>query len=166
VTVLNQIYEVDFKGFSYGFRPGRGAFSGVAYADCGGASWFVAVNARRCDGSVFPHCWTGGFPSPEFCILIPTNASTLFIILGKSRVRKRARTDLCGGRSAMVVPTATAIPSGLPVSKACVSRTLLTLGRLRLKSVGFQVLGRAPFSTIELIFRGADIMGRCGLPQR
>ena len=24
VTVLNQIYEADFKGFSYGFRPGRG----------------------------------------------------------------------------------------------------------------------------------------------
>ena len=24
VAVLNQIYEVDFKGFSYGFRPGRG----------------------------------------------------------------------------------------------------------------------------------------------
>jgi len=24
VTVLNQIYEVDFRGFSYGFRPGRG----------------------------------------------------------------------------------------------------------------------------------------------
>src|SRR6266487_4339372 len=23
-TVLNQIYEADFKGFSYGFRPGRG----------------------------------------------------------------------------------------------------------------------------------------------
>jgi len=23
VTVLNQIYEVDFRGFSYGFRPGR-----------------------------------------------------------------------------------------------------------------------------------------------
>jgi retron-type reverse transcriptase len=23
-TVLNQIYEVDFLGFSYGFRPGRG----------------------------------------------------------------------------------------------------------------------------------------------
>src|SRR5271156_3142090 len=25
VTVLNQIYEEDFLGFSYGFRPGRGA---------------------------------------------------------------------------------------------------------------------------------------------
>jgi RNA-directed DNA polymerase len=24
VTILNQIYEVDFEGFSYGFRPGRG----------------------------------------------------------------------------------------------------------------------------------------------
>jgi len=23
VTILNQLYEVDFKGFSYGFRPGR-----------------------------------------------------------------------------------------------------------------------------------------------
>ena len=28
-------------------------------------------------------------------------------ILHKSRMRKRARTDLCGGRSAMIVPTAT-----------------------------------------------------------
>ena len=25
-TVLNQIWEEDFKGFSYGFRPGRGQF--------------------------------------------------------------------------------------------------------------------------------------------
>jgi len=29
------------------------------------------------------------------------------LIQGKSRMRKRACTDLCGGRSAMVVPTAT-----------------------------------------------------------
>ena len=43
-----------------------------------------------------------------FCILIPTSALTPFI-LGKSRMRKRARTDLCGGRSAMAVPTATVI---------------------------------------------------------
>ena len=25
VTILNEIYEVDFRGFSYGFRPGRHA---------------------------------------------------------------------------------------------------------------------------------------------
>jgi hypothetical protein len=33
-----------------------------------------------------------------FCILIPISASTPFI-LGKSRMRKRTRTDLCGGTS-------------------------------------------------------------------
>jgi len=43
-----------------------------------------------------------------FCIPIPTSASTPFI-LDKSRMRKRARTDLCGGRPAMVVPTATVV---------------------------------------------------------
>ncbi len=31
------------------------------------------------------------------------------LIHGKSRMRKRARTDLCGGRSVMIVPTATLI---------------------------------------------------------
>jgi hypothetical protein len=32
------------------------------------------------------------------------------LIHGKSRMRRRARTDLCGGRSVMIVPTATVIP--------------------------------------------------------
>jgi hypothetical protein len=45
-----------------------------------------------------------------FCAPIPMHALTP-LILRKSRMRKRARTDLCGGRSVMVVPTATAIPS-------------------------------------------------------
>jgi hypothetical protein len=31
------------------------------------------------------------------------------LILRKSRMRRRARTDICGGRSEMVVPTATSI---------------------------------------------------------
>jgi hypothetical protein len=48
-----------------------------------------------------------------FCMLIPISASTPFI-LGKSRMRKRARTDLCGGRPAMVVPTATKGPGTTP----------------------------------------------------
>jgi retron-type reverse transcriptase len=30
VTILNQIYEVDFKGFSYGFRPGRSPHQALA----------------------------------------------------------------------------------------------------------------------------------------
>jgi RNA-directed DNA polymerase len=35
VTLLNQIYEEDFLGFSYGFRPGRSqhdALDGLSYA--------------------------------------------------------------------------------------------------------------------------------------
>lgn len=47
-----------------------------------------------------------GFRSLEFCSHIRSNASPLDI-RGRSRMRQRARTDLCGGRSAMVVPTAT-----------------------------------------------------------
>jgi hypothetical protein len=41
-----------------------------------------------------------------FCILILWLASPLRIP-GKSRMHKRACMDLCGGRSAMAVPTAT-----------------------------------------------------------
>src|SRR5439155_25134219 len=88
--------------------PVSRACAGVACADCGGAFYFVAANARRWDGTVSTHCSTGGFRTHVFCILIPTSASTPFI-LGKSRMRKRACTDLCGGRSVMVVPTATVI---------------------------------------------------------
>jgi hypothetical protein len=39
VTVLNQIYEVDFLGFSYGFRPGRSAHDALD------ALW-VGIRAR------------------------------------------------------------------------------------------------------------------------
>jgi len=80
--------------------------SGVVFADSGEVLWYVAANARGFDGSDSPHCWTGGFPYPVSCILIPMTASTP-LIFSKSRMRRRARTDLCGGRSAMVVPTAT-----------------------------------------------------------
>jgi hypothetical protein len=80
----------------------------VALLVCGGASSSVAVNARKCTGIVSPPSCTDGFRDPVFCILIPMPASPP-PIQGKSRMRERACTDLCGGRSAMVVPTA--IPS-------------------------------------------------------
>src|SRR4029077_3317516 len=47
-------------------------------------------------------------PPPRVLHPIPMHASTP-LILRKSRMRRRARTDLCGGRAAMVVPTATVI---------------------------------------------------------
>jgi hypothetical protein len=49
-----------------------------------------------------------GFLHPVYCIPTPMHASTP-LILRKSRMRKRASTDLCGGRSVMIVPTATVI---------------------------------------------------------
>ena len=49
---------------------------------------------------------TRWIPPPRVLHPYPDAASTL-LILRKSRMRKRACTDLCGGRSAMVVPTAT-----------------------------------------------------------
>ena len=50
-----------------------------------------------------------------FCIPIRMRASPPSI-LSKSRMRRCARTDLCGGRSAMVVPTAT-VTELLPVCR-------------------------------------------------
>ncbi|MGA9241895.1 MAG: hypothetical protein WBW03_07915, partial [Silvibacterium sp.] len=51
--------------------------------------------------------WKGGFHRPEFYTPTQKHASTPRI-LRKSRMRKRARTDLSGLRSAMSVPTGTA----------------------------------------------------------
>jgi hypothetical protein len=69
-----------------------------------------------------------------FCILILWLASPLRIP-GKSRMRKRARTDLCGGRSAMVVPTATVTNAGSrdqPHDRATRSVRILTDEKSRL----------------------------------
>ena len=78
---------------------------GVALPLVAACSESVAVNGAGAMGPSQPDSWTAGFLHPAFCIPIPTSASTP-LIQGKSRMRKCARTDLCGGRSAMVVPTA------------------------------------------------------------
>jgi hypothetical protein len=57
------------------------------------------------------------FRCPAFCTPILMHASPP-LILGKSRMRKRACTDLCGGRSAMVVPTATLATATAPRAQA------------------------------------------------
>ena len=47
VTVLNQIYEVDFKGFSYGFRPGRGPHQALD-------ALTVGIQRKRVNGYSMP----------------------------------------------------------------------------------------------------------------
>src|SRR5215469_10072906 len=60
VTVLNQIYEVDFLGFSYGFRPGRGAHDALDALWVGimrkKVNWVLDADIRDCFGS-FSHEW-------------------------------------------------------------------------------------------------------------
>ncbi len=74
VTILNQIYEVDFKGFSYAFRPGRGPHQALDALNVGifrkRVNWVLDADIRgfldaasycpliheRCSKSV--DCWS------------------------------------------------------------------------------------------------------------
>ena len=73
------------------------ASSKDASIDCGVAYWYVVVNARGRSGRSSLRSSTDGYHHLAFCILIPTPAFTP-PILHKSRMRKRARTDLSGLR--------------------------------------------------------------------
>jgi retron-type reverse transcriptase len=60
VTVLNQIYEEDFKGFSYGFRPGRSQHHALDALWVGimrkKVSWMLDADVRDFFGSI-SHEW-------------------------------------------------------------------------------------------------------------
>ena len=59
-TVLSQIYEEDFLGFSYGFRPGRGTHDALDALWVGimrkKVNWVLDADIRDCYGS-FSHEW-------------------------------------------------------------------------------------------------------------
>src|SRR5262245_34582732 len=61
VTVLNEIYEVDFKGFSYGFRPGRGPHQALDALAVGiqwkRVNWVLDADIRNFYDSL-SHEWT------------------------------------------------------------------------------------------------------------
>ena len=64
VTILNQIYEVDFKGFSYGFRPGRSPHQALDALSVGiqrkKVNWVLDADIRGfCDN--LSHEWTMKF---------------------------------------------------------------------------------------------------------
>ena len=82
------------------------ASSEIAFAGYGGECYSVAASAHGCDGNVSTQSSTGGFQYPGSYILILMHASPL-LILRKSRMRRRARTDLSGGRPVKAVPTGT-----------------------------------------------------------
>jgi hypothetical protein len=72
---------------------------------CGPVSWFAAAKPRGRSGQTYPCLGTvdttASNPAPPTLMRTSTPS-----ILHKSRVRRRACTDLCGGRSVVVVPTA------------------------------------------------------------
>ncbi len=66
VEVLNAIYEVDFLGFSYGFRPGRNPHNALDALATGisrkKVNWVLDADIRDFFGQL-DHCWLGGFLS-------------------------------------------------------------------------------------------------------
>jgi group II intron reverse transcriptase/maturase len=64
VEVLNAVYEVDFRGFSYGFRPGRGphhALDAIAVAITRKrVNWVLDADIRDFFGQL-DHCWLRRF---------------------------------------------------------------------------------------------------------
>src|SRR5215469_4635667 len=63
-TVLTQIYEEDFLGFSYGFRPGRNTHDALDALSVGimrkKVNWVLDADIRDCFGS-FSHEWMEKF---------------------------------------------------------------------------------------------------------
>ena len=61
VTILNQIYEVDFRGFSYGFRPGRSPHQALDALDVGirrkRVNWVLDADIRGFFDNM-SHEWT------------------------------------------------------------------------------------------------------------
>ena len=64
VEVLNAIYEVDFRGFSYGFRPGRGPHDALDALATGverrKVNWILDADIRDFFTSL-DHCWLEKF---------------------------------------------------------------------------------------------------------
>jgi RNA-directed DNA polymerase len=64
VTVLNQIYETDFRGFSYGFRPGRGPHQALDALTVGiqrkRVNWILDADIRGFFDNM-SHAWTMKF---------------------------------------------------------------------------------------------------------
>jgi RNA-directed DNA polymerase len=70
VTILNEIYEVDFRGFSYGFRPGRSPHQALDALSVGlhrkRVNWVLDADIR------------GFFDTASYCPLVTEKIRLLF----------------------------------------------------------------------------------------
>ena len=90
------------------FRATWRCFGGSenGFAVTGGMFYAGAVSGGSQTGIICGLSSTGGFLVPALFIHIPTFASTL-VSKGGAVCGNSARTDLCGGWAAMLIPTAT-----------------------------------------------------------
>jgi hypothetical protein len=110
VEVLNAIYEVDFLGFSYGFRPQRSPHTALDALAVGilrkKVNWLLDADIRGFFDAI-DHGWLvkfiehriagDGSPPPACCIPGLTSAST-FGPEARAQCGSSARWDPCGGR--------------------------------------------------------------------
>jgi hypothetical protein len=97
VTILNQIYEVDFKGFSYGFRPGRSPHQALD-------ALYVGIQRKRVnwvlDADIRGFLDKRWHPVIVFCVLLSFFAFAAGPFIGYSR-----ETEHVGLMIALWAPT-------------------------------------------------------------
>src|SRR3974390_36864 len=107
VTILNQIYEVDFKGFSYGFRPGRSPHQALDALTAGiqwkRVKWVLDADIRGFFDNM-SHEWTMKFiehrvGDPRILRLIQK-----WLKAGVSEDGHWSETKLCTPQGAVVSP--------------------------------------------------------------
>jgi len=132
MTVLNQIYEEDFLGFSYGFRPGCGQHDALDALAVGittrKVNWILDADIRSFFDTV-SHEWLVKFLEHRIGDKRVIHLIQKWLKVGVledgvvtrsdpkvgAGCGKAARPDLCGGRSAMSVPNVIAFtPSRAP----------------------------------------------------
>lgn len=107
VTILNAIYEVDFMGFSYGFRPGRNQHQALDALCVGlmerGVSWVLDADIRGFFDNI-DHGWMLKFVEHRIADRRILRLIRKWLKAGVSEEGKRARTDKGTPQGAVISP--------------------------------------------------------------
>ncbi len=107
VTILNQVYEEDFLGFSYGFRPGRGAHDaldalwvGIA---CRNVNWVLDADIRGFFDTL-DHEWLMKFIEHRIADPRVLRLIRKWLRAGVSEDGKRSKTETGTPQGAVISP--------------------------------------------------------------
>src|SRR6266496_3642687 len=106
-TVLNQIYEADFKGFSYGFRPGRGPHQALDALTVGlqrkRVNWVLDADIRGFFDNM-SHEWTMQFIAHRVADRRMLRLIQKWLKAGVSEDGRRSETKVGTPQGAVVSP--------------------------------------------------------------